>query len=228
MTYEDIYTAYREKVLAYLAERTGSPEQAEDICEDVFEQIGRSLPRYDAKKASLSTWIYRITRFTLIDYLRTRHPTEPLDEELGYEADYDEALIKEETLEKLASALEALDREMRNLIILRYYRKKTLTEISRITGVSYGMVRVIYTNARWRSCAQSWNDRRRRRLWENRIRAEEGSHRCCLRRCFLPASFPYLPLMPRERWERITLSNTRKARPGSPAGSPSMWWTGRK
>ena len=147
MTYEEIYTAYREKVLAYLAERTGSPEQAEDICEDVFEQIGRSLPRYDAKKASLSTWIYRITRFTLIDYLRTRHPTEPLDKELGYEADYDEALIKEETLEKLASALEALDREMRNLIILRYYRKKTLTEISRITGVSYGMVRVIHKRA---------------------------------------------------------------------------------
>ena len=147
MTYEEIYASYREKVLAYLVDRTGRPEHAEDLCEDVFEQIGRSLPRYDAKKASLSTWIYRITRFTLIDDLRTRHPTEPLDEELGYEAGYDEALIKEETLEKLASALKALDPEMRNLIILRYYRKKTLTEISRMTGVSYGMVRYKHNRA---------------------------------------------------------------------------------
>lgn len=147
MTYEEIYAAYRERILAYLTDRTGSPEHAEDLCEDVFEQIGRSLPRYDATKASLSTWIYRITRFTLIDDLRTRHPAEPLDEGLGYDADYDEALIRAETLEKLASALQTLDQDLRDLIILRYYRKKTLTEISRMTGVSYGMVRVKHNRA---------------------------------------------------------------------------------
>ncbi|MBQ4426917.1 MAG: sigma-70 family RNA polymerase sigma factor [Oscillospiraceae bacterium] len=147
MTYEEIYASYREKVLAYLTDRTPSPEHAEDLCEDVFEQIGRSLPRYDAQKASLSTWIYRITRFTLIDDIRTRHITEPLDEELGYDAGYDEALIKEATLEKLASTLSAMDEELRNLIILRYYRKKTLKEISRMTGISYGMVRVKHKRA---------------------------------------------------------------------------------
>ena len=147
MTYEEIYAAYREKIRAYLADRTGSPEDAEDLCEDVFEQIGRSLPRYDAEKASLSTWIFRITRFTLIDYLRTRHPSEPQDEALGYDGGYDEALIREETLETLASALKAMDGELRNLIILRYYRKKTLTEISRMTGISYGMVRLKHERA---------------------------------------------------------------------------------
>ena len=147
MTYEEIYAAYREKVLAYLTDRTDSPEQAEDICEDVFEQIGRSLPRYDAEKASLSTWIYRITRFTLIDYLRTRHITEPLNEELSYASGLDDALINAETLEKLASALKALDEELRNIVILRYYKKMTLTEISRLTGVSYGMVRYRHNRA---------------------------------------------------------------------------------
>ena len=147
MTYEEIYASYQKRVLAYLIDKTGSPEHAEDLCEDIFEQIGRSLPRYDAEKASLPTWIYRITRFTLIDDIRTRHDTQPLDEELGYDAGYDEALIKEETLEKLASALRTLDEELRNLIILRYYKRKTLTEISRMTGISYGMVRVKHARA---------------------------------------------------------------------------------
>ena len=147
MTYEEIYAAYRDRVLAYLTERVGSPEDAEDICEDVFEKVGRSLPRYDGKKASLSTWIYQITRFTWIDYLRTKHPAEPLSEELSFEADLDGSLITTETLERLAAALAALDQELRTIIILRYYRKKTLTEISRATGISYGMVRVKHNRA---------------------------------------------------------------------------------
>ena len=70
-----------------------------------------------------------------------------MDEELGYDAGYDEALIKEATLEKLASTLRAMDEELRNLIILRYYRKKTLKERSRMTGISYGMVRVKHDRA---------------------------------------------------------------------------------
>ena len=147
LTPPEIYAQYREKVLSYLEGRTERPEDAEDICEDVFEQVFRSLPRYDAEKASLSTWIYQITRFTLIDYMRTKRPHVPLTEELAYEADLDANLIRAETLETLASALKNLDRELREIVILRYYRKKTLTEIARVTGISYGMVRVKHNRA---------------------------------------------------------------------------------
>ena len=147
LTQAEIYAEYREKVLDYLKSRTESHEDAEDICEDVFEQVFRSLPRYDAKKASLSTWIYQITRFTLIDYIRTKRPSKPLTEEFASEEDLDASLIREETLETLALALKGLDRELRDIVILRYYRKKTLTEISRLTGISYGMVRSKHNRA---------------------------------------------------------------------------------
>ena len=147
LTQAEIYAEYRDKVLAYLEGRTENHEDAEDICADVFEQVFQSLPRYDAKKASLSTWIYQITRFTLIDYIRTKRPSEPLTEELASEEDLDASLIREEILEKLALALKGLNRELRDIVILRYYRKKTLTEISRLTGISYGMVRVKHNRA---------------------------------------------------------------------------------
>lgn len=147
MTYEEIYASYREKVLAYLLYQTGTREDAEDVCEDVFEQIGNSLARYDAQKSSLSTWIYTITRFTLIDHMRTKRPAEPLDAALGSDEDPDASLIRAETLETLAAALKTLDGELARIILLRYYEKKTLTEISRITGISYGMVRVKHNRA---------------------------------------------------------------------------------
>ena len=133
----ELYAAYREKVLAYLTSRTASREDAEDLCADVFAEVFRCLPQYDAAKASLSTWIYQITRFTLIDYLRTRHPNEPLTEDIAAADDLLENVLCKETLE----------REERDIIVLHYYSGKTLTEISRLTGISYGMVKVRHRQA---------------------------------------------------------------------------------
>jgi len=146
LTQNEIYASYREKVLSYLIGKTESPEDAEDLCEAVFEQVCRSLPRFEGK-ASLSTWIYRITRYTLIDYYRTKRPAEPLTEEFAAPDDLEEDFIHRENLERLAFALKALPPEERDIIVLRYDRGKTLTEISRLTGVSYGMVKVKHSRA---------------------------------------------------------------------------------
>ena len=147
LTRDTIYVAYRDKVLSYLTGRTESREDAEDLCADVFEQVFRALPRYDPGKASLSTWIYQITRFTLIDYIRRKRPGEPLTEDITAADDLEEALIQKETLEQLAAALTALEPELRSIIILRYYRGYTLTDIARMTGRSYGMVKVYHKKA---------------------------------------------------------------------------------
>ena len=47
---------------AGLTGRTERPEDAEDLCREVFAQISRSLPRFDPEKASLSTRVCQITR----------------------------------------------------------------------------------------------------------------------------------------------------------------------
>jgi RNA polymerase sigma-70 factor (ECF subfamily) len=147
LTGAEVYAAYREKVLAYLTGRVECREDAEDLCEEVFAKIFRSLPQYDAAKASLSTWIFQITRFTLIDYLRTRRPNEPLTEDIAAADDLPNEFIRRETLERLAAALNTLEPEERDIIVLRYYKGQTLTEISRLTDISYGMVRVKHNRA---------------------------------------------------------------------------------
>lgn len=147
MSEAEIYAAYREKVLAYLTGRTECREDAEDLCADVFAEVLRCLPKYNSEKASLSTWIYQITRFTYIDYLRKKRRNEPLGEEIAAEDDLSENLINKETLERLAFALQSLKREEREIIVLRYYKGQSLAEISRLIGVSYGMVKVKHAKA---------------------------------------------------------------------------------
>ena len=83
----------------------------------------------------------------MIDYIRTKHPSEPLTEEMLTEDDTEEKFINRETLERLAAALTALAREERDIIVLRYYEGYSLTDISRLTGISYGMVKVKHKKA---------------------------------------------------------------------------------
>jgi len=147
LTPEALYDAYHDKVLAYLTSRTDSREDARDLCHDVFEQVFRSMPRYDPSKASVSTWIYQITRFTLIDHIRKRRPSEQLTGDIPAEDVLEEKLLQKETLERLAAALNALEQEERDIVILRYYKGYSLTEISALTGISYGMVKVKHKKA---------------------------------------------------------------------------------
>ena len=69
------------------------------------------------------------------------------DEELAAAGDNSEDYVKKETLERLASALLTLKREERDIVVLRYYKGLSLTQISRRTGISYGMVKVRHKKA---------------------------------------------------------------------------------
>ena len=105
-----IYAQYRDKVFGFVRSKVFRSEDVEDLVQEVFLKVYANLDRYDEVKASLSTWIYTITRNTVYDYLkakRDRPVFELLDntEDATDEAP-DEELLRNETLEELACALE--------------------------------------------------------------------------------------------------------------------------
>ena len=142
-----VYAEHYDRVLSYLLEKTDRREDAEDLCHTVFEKVFRSLPDYDAEKASLTTWIYRITHNTLTDYYRTGRVYIPLPDDLPSQGDIESKLIAEETLSRLAEVLAEMGGREKDIIIMRYYNGMSLTEISEKTGISYGMVRVLHKKA---------------------------------------------------------------------------------
>ena len=144
---EQIYLEYHDKVMGYIRARVHGWADAEDLCADVFEKVQRKLPEYDQTKASVSTWIFTITRNTVIDFFRrSKHPEE-LDENLSDESEVEESLLQTETLGELATALRRLPQQLMDIIVLRYYDKKTLTEIAGMMGLSYGAVKLRHQNA---------------------------------------------------------------------------------
>lgn len=144
---EKIYKDYHGKVLSYIRSKTNSVHDAEDIAADVFLKVYEKLDTFDETKASLSTWIYTITRNTLTDFFRTRKICEEIPETLDNGSSVPDEICNAETLERLASALESLEERERDIIILRFCKGKTLTEIAKQMGISYAYVKVLQNKA---------------------------------------------------------------------------------
>ena len=142
-----IYAEYSGKVMGYIRARVRGRADAEDLHSEVFEKILRKLEGFDPSKASLNTWIFTITRNTLIVHYRRQKPSDELDENISDDTELDEDLLSNETLSELAAALKRLPQQMMDIIVLRYYDGKPLTEIAEMMQLSYGAVKLRHQNA---------------------------------------------------------------------------------
>lgn len=144
-----IYLEYYDKVTAYVRGKITDPHEAEDVVSSVFLRVYARLDSYDPSRASMSTWIYRITHNAVVDYYRNRkihieyadYMEGEIDELVAGEDD-EEAL-----LEQLADALELLKEKERDLIVLHYYKGYTLKRIADMMGMSYINAKVMHAKA---------------------------------------------------------------------------------
>ena len=147
---EEIYREYYPKVYQYLVNRMGNVHDAEDMAQTVFVKVFNKLDTFDAEKSSLSTWIFNITRNSLIDHQRsmTLRIHEEIPETLADDSpDMLDGLIMEQEQENLANALEKLTREERDLIVLHYYNEYTLLEIADLMRRPYGQIKRLHMKA---------------------------------------------------------------------------------
>ena len=140
---EDIYLAYYDKISAYVRGKVENHYDAEDLVSQVFEKVYGKLHSFDETKASLSTWIYTITRNTVTDYYCTRRIHASYDE--TYELPAPEK--NRDVLDTLADALMTLKERERDLILLHYYKGLTLKEVADKMGMSYINAKVIHKKA---------------------------------------------------------------------------------
>lgn len=68
---ELLYENYSGALLGVAIKITKDDALAEDVLQESFIKIWRYSHKYDANKAKLFTWLYRITRNTAIDKLRS-------------------------------------------------------------------------------------------------------------------------------------------------------------
>ncbi|MGN1121826.1 MAG: RNA polymerase sigma factor [Eubacteriales bacterium] len=145
-----IYTQYRDKVFGFVRSKIFNQTEAEDIVQTVFLKVYSNLDKYDETKASLSTWIYTITRNTVYDHLkekRDRPVLELIENTVNSAEEPDDSILNNEALEELACALEKLPRNQRDIIILMYYKNLDRRKVAEMFGITYGQLRYLHDKA---------------------------------------------------------------------------------
>lgn len=70
--WEEIVSSYSRRIFNLAYRFTSSVEAAEDLTQEVFIRIYKTLDQYDAKQGDLSNWLMRLARNLIIDDYRHR------------------------------------------------------------------------------------------------------------------------------------------------------------
>ena len=149
--WEDLVKVHTRRVFGICYRFTGSDSEAQDLTQDVFLRVFRSLKTFRAGEGSFVVWLTRLSRNLLIDhYRRTRQDraTDSIEEQLpmleektALGARTDGLLAGREAGEVLQTALQKLSPELRETVILRDLEEMEYREIARVLNVPEGTVK---------------------------------------------------------------------------------------
>jgi RNA polymerase sigma-70 factor (ECF subfamily) len=138
-------------VYGFLAYRTGTREQAEDLTQTTFERALRARRSFDPKRGSARTWLLAIAQNALIDHYRRGGAVKQellTDDDAVVTARFQDG--PESSLgisPQLDNALRTLSERDRHLIALRFGGDLSGPEIAELTGLSLANVQQILSRS---------------------------------------------------------------------------------
>jgi RNA polymerase sigma-70 factor, ECF subfamily len=149
--WEDLVRIHFRKVYSLCYRFTGSDSEAQDLTQEVFLRVFRSLKSYRVNEGAFATWLSRLTRNLFIDhYRRSRQDrvTDALEERAAAIPDTgmlagrpDSMVAGREASEILQAALQKLTPELREAVILRDLQELEYREIAQVLAIPEGTVK---------------------------------------------------------------------------------------
>jgi RNA polymerase sigma-70 factor, ECF subfamily len=149
--WETLVRNHTRRVFALCYRFTGKEAEAQDLTQEVFLRVFRSLKTYRSGEGAFATWLARLSRNLLIDnYRRTKQDrsTESIEEQLpmieeraATSARPEGMLAGREASEVLQAALKRLSPDLREVVILRDLQEMEYREIAEVLKVPEGTVK---------------------------------------------------------------------------------------
>ncbi len=149
--WEELVKLHTKRVYALCYRFTSKENEAQDLTQEVFLRVFKTLQSFRAGEGSLVVWLTRLTRNLLVDhYRRTKNQRVTdniedkllvLEEKTGQHSRADGLLAAREAGEVLQAALQKLSPELREAVILRDLQEMEYREIARVLSVPEGTVK---------------------------------------------------------------------------------------
>ena len=156
--WEEIVRSHNRRIYNICYRFTGSQDDAEDLTQEVFIRIYKTLKSYDLERGAFTTWITTMTRNLLVDHFRKSKQdrmTDSMDAAPAADEDAptlgeqiqdekprpDATVATKETQKIVQMALQKLSPELREAVILRDLQDMDYREIADALKVPEGTVK---------------------------------------------------------------------------------------
>ena len=158
VAWEEIVQRHHRRIYNLCYRFAGSADDAQDLTQEVFIRIYRSLKSYDLERGALTTWIASMTRNLLVDHFRKSRQDRMTDSLDAATSDHEDAMTlgeriadtgpppdagvqRKEVQQTVHLALQKLSPELREAVILRDLQDMDYREIAAVLRVPEGTVK---------------------------------------------------------------------------------------
>ena len=156
--WEEIVQRYHRRIYNICYRFAGTSDDAQDLTQEVFIKMYRTLNTYDLGKGAFMTWVTTVTRNLLVDHFRktkqdrvtdsldtapsAHEDAQPLSAQIADPSRPPDAHVQSrETREVVHQALQKLSPELREAVILRDLQDMDYREIAGALKVPEGTVK---------------------------------------------------------------------------------------
>lgn len=153
--FNGIYAKYRERVYYNAMKWVKCSETAEDITSQVFLKVYNNLDSYDSEVSSIKTWLYHITKSTIIDCYRKEKKHSDNISVSDYVDDYGRETVivpdnhintdsyyeNRELMKKIKRTIYNLGFANRRVAILSFIKQMSYKDIAEICNLPMGTVK---------------------------------------------------------------------------------------
>jgi RNA polymerase sigma-70 factor, ECF subfamily len=149
--WEEIVQSYSRRIYNLAYRFTSRADAAEDLTQEVFVRVYRSLDQYDSKQGDLQNWLMRLARNLIIDDYRKRQrtPHESHAEDLAdhtyhlraSSSSVQREMERRELGKQVQAGIDKLSPDLRTCVILRDIEELSYQEIVNLLKIPEGTVK---------------------------------------------------------------------------------------
>ena len=156
--WEEIVRSYHRRIYNLCYRFAGTADDAQDLTQEVFIKMYRTLGSYDVERGAFVTWVTTMTRNLLVDHFRKTKQDRMTDSLDATTSDHEDAMPlsdkiedkaqppdagvqSRETREAVHAALQKLSPDLREAVILRDLQDLDYREIAQVLKVPEGTVK---------------------------------------------------------------------------------------
>ena len=141
LAFNDIFEYFAPRVMGYLINSGSQKEVAEEITQEVLNNVWLKSQQFDQKKGNVNTWIFTIARNKRIDRIRKKENPEYNSSDLVDALYQEQPFYNVESDERIVKMQSKLDENEKKLIKMNFFQGKTHNLISKELEIPVGTIK---------------------------------------------------------------------------------------